>query len=348
MEMSRRENIIAGPCSADTKENLFEIVKQLYGIGIRKIRVGFWKPRTKPGGFEGIGEEGLMWLSELKNTYPGIQIATEVATAEHLEIAMRYGVDIPWIGARTTTDPFAIIDIASALFNLPKKLKENKTLLIKNPVCPDLNLWEGAYLRLKDCGIKNIGFIHRGFKTYEEIKYRNNPVWKIPMQLKLKYPDMKIYCDPSHIAGDKFYVEEVMKQAKAFNFDGFIVETHIHPDEALSDAAQQITPSKLDEFLTNLEAEVNVDNQDNSLMMYRTEIDEIDHSLLNLLSKRMEISKNIGTIKKEHQLKIFQPDRLKLMLEELKTLGKSKNLSPEFVENIWMDIHDESIKVQKL
>lgn len=339
-------NIIAGPCSADTKENLFNTVNELYNIGIRIIRVGIWKPRTKPNMFEGIGEIGLVWIKELKEKYTDLKFAIEIATPEQLNLAIKYNIDIFWIGARTTTDPFAVSNLASAIFNLPKKDKKDKTLLIKNPVCPDIDLWEGAYLRLKDCGIKNIGFIYRGFKTYKSIKYRNEPIWKIPVQLKLKYPELIMYCDPSHIAGDKIYVEEIMKEAKLYGINHFIIESHINPECALSDINQQLTPMKLNEILNDINS-FNEENQNKEkLLIYRKDIDEIDNEIINLLAKRMEVSKNIGKYKKENNIEIFQPERLKALINKLKSVGKELNLTPEFIENIWMEIHDESVRNQ--
>ena len=345
--MDTRLQIIAGPCSVDTEQNLKTIVSQLESFGVTKIRAGIWKPRTKPGSFQGIGEIGLQWMQSIKERDPQIHFGVEVASREHVELAVKHGVQILWIGARTVANPFDVTQIADALFDLPLQKKRSLSLMVKNPICPDIDLWEGAYLRLKDCGVRDISLIHRGFKTYQKTKYRNDPIWKIPLQMKMKHPDLKMICDPSHIAGDKFFVQEIMRQAKAYNFDGFIVEVHNNPSQALSDASQQITPMKLKQILDRLQEQDYAQSQEQTLASCRVQIDQIDAKILRLLQQRMGVSKRIGAIKRQKHMSVFQPERLKELLSSLKARARELGLSQQFVQNIWMEIHNESIQSQQ-
>ena len=334
----KRPIIIAGPCSAESREQVLNTAQSLASKGIRIFRAGIWKPRTKPGGFEGVGAVGLPWLKEVKEK-TGMLTSTEVATPYHVFEAIKVGIDILWIGARTVANPFAMQELADALkgTDIP--------ILVKNPVNPDLELWIGAIERIYGAGIRNIGVIHRGFSSYEKKLYRNLPLWHIPIELKRRYPDLSMFCDPSHIGGKRELVAPIAQQALDLNFDGLIIESHCDPDHALSDAAQQLTPDVLDYTLSMLVIRDNAQTTED-ITVLRKQIDEIDEQLLATLAKRMRISKEIGTYKKEHNMPILQEGRYNDILENRAKLGKAMELNPEFVAEIMKSIHEESVRVQ--
>ena len=333
-----RPVIIAGPCSAESREQVLKTATDLAARGIRIFRAGIWKPRTKPGGFEGIGAEGLPWMKMVKQE-TGMLVATEVATPYHVFEAVKAGIDILWVGARTVTNPFAMQELADALKGV------DIPILVKNPVNPDLELWIGAIERLYGAGIRKLGVIHRGFSSYEKKIYRNLPLWHIPIELRRRYPHLTIFCDPSHIGGKRELVAPISQQALDLNFDGLIVESHCNPDCALSDAGQQITPEVLDYTLKMLVVRDNAQTTEN-ISVLRQQIDEIDEQLLSLLSKRMRISREIGTYKKEHNMPILQSGRYNEILDKRGKMGKSLDLNPEFISEIMKSIHGESVKVQ--
>ena len=334
----KRPIVIAGPCSAETEEQVLETAKGLAARGVKIFRAGIWKPRTKPGGFEGIGAIGLPWLKRVKQE-TGMYVTTEVANRDHVFEALKAGVDMLWIGARTTVNPFAVQEIADALKGV------DIPVLVKNPVNPDLELWIGAIERIYGAGIRKIGVIHRGFSSYEKKLYRNLPLWHIPIELKRRYPELSIFCDPSHIGGKRELVAPISQQALDLNFDGLIIESHCDPDHALSDAAQQLTPDVLDYTLSMLVIRDNAQTTED-ITVLRKQIDEIDEQLLATLAKRMRISREIGTYKKEHNMPILQSGRYNDILENRAKLGKAMELNPDFIAEIMKSIHEESVRVQ--
>ena len=337
---AERPIIIAGPCSAESREQVLSTAQALAAKGIKIFRAGIWKPRTKPGGFEGIGAVGLPWLKEVKQQ-TGMLVSTEVATPTHVFEAVKAGIDLLWVGARTATNPFSMQELADSLRGV------DVPVLVKNPVNPDLELWVGALERLANSGITNIGVIHRGFSSYDKKIYRNVPLWHIPIELKRRFPNLTIICDPSHIGGTRELVAPISQQAMDLNFDGLMIESHCNPDNALSDAKQQITPDVLDYTLKMLVLRENVQTTED-ISILRGQIDEIDEQLLTLLSKRMRISKEIGTFKKEHNMPVLQSGRYNEILEKREKMGAAMNLSGEFVNAIMKSIHEESVRVQLL
>lgn len=334
--------IIAGPCSAETEEQVLSTAQSLKNIGVEHFRASLWKPRTKPGGFEGVGKQGLPWLLRVKNEL-GMRVATEVATREHVEQALDAGIDMLWVGARTTSSPFAIDEIAKAL-----KQNPSVTIMVKNPINPDLNLWIGAMLRFREAGLSNIMAIHRGFSTYGVSSYRNPPHWQIPLELKRLYPEMIILVDPSHITGRSELVASVCQLALDMHFDGLIIETHCQPQEALSDSRQQIRPKDLDYILSHLHCPIKHDSDhDNMLANARMEIDRIDEQIIELLAERERISMEIGRIKTEHDMPIVQPERYEETLKTRKSWAENYHLRSEFIDELWNIIHEESVKKQK-
>jgi chorismate mutase len=334
--------IIAGPCSAESESQMLETAERIKnsGANIPIFRAGIWKPRTKPNGFEGVGVIGLGWLQKVKEIY-GFQTATEVANAHHVEAALKADVDILWIGARSTVNPFTIQEIAEALEGT------NKIVLVKNPVNPDLALWIGAFERLLAKNIVNLGGIHRGFSTYQKTNYRNTPNWQIALDFKNQLPNIPLFIDPSHICGNRTGLAEVSKNAINLGYDGVMIETHCNPDAAWSDAAQQITPEVLCDLLSNLEVRhSSISADENKLAHHRTIISDLDSQLIEMLSERMKISEKIGIYKKKHNITIFQPERWKEITEYILQKANSSNLSPEFVEKLFKAIHEESVEVQ--
>ena len=333
-----RPLVIAGPCSAETEEQVMDTACQLKANGIKIMRAGIWKPRTKPGGFEGVGSEGLAWLKKVKKE-TGMYVSTEVATQKHVYEALKYGVDMLWIGARTTANPFAVQEIAEALQGV------DIPVLVKNPVNPDLELWIGALERLSKVGLTKLGAIHRGFSSYDKTIYRNLPQWHIPIELKRRYPDLPIICDPSHIGGKRDLILPLSQQAMDLNFEGLIIETHCNPDCAWSDASQQVTPDRLKEILETLvirgEGQTTEDLSD-----LRRQIDEFDDQLLALLAKRMRVSCEIGTFKKEHNMTIVQTDRYDEILTKRIAQAEGMGMNPEFMRVVLEAIHEESVRKQ--
>lgn len=336
--------IIAGPCSAETREQTLATAHALAEKGIKIFRAGIWKPRTKPGGFEGRGKVALEWLKEAREQ-TGMKIATEIANRKHLEEALSIDIDAVWIGARTSANPFAVQEIADALEQLPKEKKESLTVLIKNPINPDLELWTGAIERIYASGIRRLGAIHRGFSSYGKHIYRNQPRWAIPIELNRRIPEMPIIFDPSHVGGRRDLVVKLAHQAVAMNFEGLIIEAHCNPDAALSDAAQQLTPDELEKLLASFNKRASSDSNV-SLEDLRLKIDRIDVELLELLSKRMQISRDIGRYKREHKLPVVQTARYKALMEQRVEDGAKLDLSPDFVRIILASIHEESVRQQ--
>lgn len=335
---AKRPMVIAGPCSAETEEQVMNAAKLLSADGIKIMRAGIWKPRTKPGGFEGVGSEGLIWLKNVKKE-TGMYVSTEVATQKHVYEALKHGIDLLWIGARTTANPFAVQEIAEALQGV------DIPVLVKNPVNPDLELWIGALERLSNVGLTRLGAIHRGFSSYDKKIYRNLPQWHIPIELKRRYPDLPILCDPSHIGGTRDLIQPLSQQAMDLNYDGLIIESHCNPDEAWSDAAQQVTPSRLKEILSSLVIrEEGQSTEDLSIL--RRQIDELDNQLLELLAKRMRVSREIGTFKKEHNMTVVQTDRYDEILNKRIPQAKGLDIDPEFMRTILEAIHEESVRQQ--
>ena len=335
--------VIAGPCSAETEEQVMAVANELKASDVSIFRAGIWKPRTRPGGFEGVGAIGLPWLQRVKKE-TGLLVATEVATAEHVKLALEHDIDVLWIGARTTVNPFAVQEIADVLANT------DKIVLLKNPVNPDLSLWLGGLERLYNAGIKKLGVIHRGFSTYDKSKYRNNPEWQIAIDFQNKFPDLPIICDPSHIAGRRDMIEEVSQQALDLNYDGLMIETHCNPDEAWSDAAQQVTPDTLKQIFLDLKVRKEDDKTDDynqRISKLRTQIDEFDSKLLEILGKRMKVADQIGLLKKEKNVAILQNTRWNEILGKMILDGEAKGLSEEFVLKIFKAIHQESINHQE-
>lgn len=334
----RRPLVIAGPCSAETEEQVLKVAHDLKQAGVKIMRAGIWKPRTKPGGFEGVGSEGLAWLRRAKEE-TGLYISTEVATQKHVYEALKYGVDLLWIGARTTANPFAVQEIAEALQGV------DIPVLVKNPVNPDLELWIGALERLSAVGLTHLGAIHRGFSAYGKKLYRNQPQWQIPLELKRRYPHLPIICDPSHIGGKRELIEPLCQQAMDLDFDGLIVETHNHPDEAWSDAAQQITPAMLTSILDGLIIRSNKTSGE-SLSSLRSMIDEVDSQLIDILVRRMQIARSIGHLKKAEGLTVMQTSRYDQIMQRASEQAQRAGLSVDFVVSIFEAIHKESVRAQ--
>lgn len=334
----KRPLVIAGPCSAETEEQVMETARQLAAQGVKIFRAGVWKPRTKPGGFEGIGTEALGWLKKVKQE-TGMYVSTEVATAKHVQEALKFGIDLLWVGARTTANPFAVQEIADALKSV------DIPVLIKNPVNPDLELWIGAIERLHNAGLRKLGVIHRGFSSYDKKLYRNLPQWHIPIELHRRIPNLPIICDPSHIGGRRDLIAPLCQQAMDLQFDGLIIESHNNPDSAWSDKDQQITPDVLSLILNTLVIrEMNQTTE--SLAALRKQIDEIDMSLTELLAKRMRVAGEIGQYKKEHGMAILQATRYDEILSKRIAEGEIMGMSGEFMKTILEAIHTESVRKQ--
>lgn len=335
---SDRPLIIAGPCSAETEEQVMQTAQQLTQKGCRIFRAGIWKPRTKPGGFEGNGEAALPWLSQVKKE-TGMLVSTEVATPEHVELALKYGVDVLWVGARTSANPFAMQALADAMKGL------DVPVLVKNPVNPDLELWIGALERINQAGIKRLGAIHRGFSSYDKKIYRNLPMWQIPIELHRRIPDLPIICDPSHIGGSRELIAPLCQQAMDLGFDGLIVESHCEPDKAWSDAKQQVTPDVLDYILSLLVIRDEKATTE-GITMLRKQIDELDNQLMDLLAKRMRVCREIGQYKKEHNMTVLQTARYNEILEKRGAQGALCGMGAKFVKKIFEEVHEESVRQQ--
>lgn len=335
---SKRPVVIAGPCSAETEEQVMETAKDLAKNGVRIFRAGIWKPRTKPGGFEGVGSVGLTWLQEVKKE-TGMLVATEVANKQHVEEALNAGVDVLWIGARTSANPFAMQEIADSLVGA------DVPVLVKNPVNPDLELWIGAMQRIYNAGIRQIGAIHRGFSAYGKHLYRNMPQWHIPIELRRRMPELTLICDPSHIGGKRELVAPLSQQAMDMGFDGLIVESHCDPDSAWSDKSQQVTPEVLN-FILNMLVVRDTTQTTESLTLLRQQIDQIDNDLLEALSKRMRISREIGQYKKEHSMPVVQTGRYDDILNSRAAAAEELGMNGDFMKTVYQAIHEESVRQQ--
>lgn len=340
---TKRPLIIAGPCSAETEEQVMETAVQLQQTGkIDMMRAGIWKPRTRPGSFEGIGTKGLPWLQRAKKV-TGIPVAVEVATAKQVEDALHFDVDVLWIGARTTVNPFSVQEVADALRGA------DVPVLIKNPINPDLELWIGAVERVAKSGIKQIGLIHRGFSSYGNTEYRNAPMWHLAIEMKRRFPDMLFINDPSHISGRRDILQDVAQTAIDLDFDGLIIESHIDPDKAWSDAKQQVTPERLAELLDGIrwrKEDVASEEYHAALEKLRQQINHLDDELMQILGQRMKISEKIGLYKKENNITILQTNRWNAILERAFKKGDKIGLSREFITKYFDAVHMESINHQ--
>lgn len=333
---------MAGPCSAESPEQLIAVALQLNDLGISIMRAGVWKPRTRPNSFEGKGLEALKWLQSVKQQVP-IKVATEVATPQHVEAALKYGIDVLWLGARTTVNPFLVQEIANALrgVDLP--------ILVKNPINPELALWQGAIERIYNSGNKKVAAIHRGFSTYQKSKFRNTPSWQIPIELKTNFPSLPLLCDPSHISGNRNMIYEISQKALDLGYDGLMIETHPTPETALSDADQQVNFKELKEIINRLRFTKKHSNDAlfiSQLEELREKIDQVDQELVEILSLRKQLIEKIGDYKKDNNVTVFQLERWNEILSSRTEWGNRKNLSGEFIQEIYRTIHDESIRIQ--
>ncbi len=338
-----RPFLISGPCSAESEEQVMATAAELAKIPeVSVFRAGIWKPRTRPNSFEGVGSEGLKWLRTVKQE-TGLMVGTEVANEKHVYEALKYGIDLLWIGARTSVNPFTVQEISDALKGV------DVMVLVKNPINPDLELWIGAIERIARAGITKIGAIHRGFSTYEKTIYRNQPNWQLPIELRRRIPDLPIICDPSHISGTREYLFELSQKAMDLNFDGLMLESHADPDHALSDAAQQVTPGELKELLSRLILRSPVASDPKLLDILgelRQQIDVFDDALLDILEKRMKVAETIGQYKKDNNITILQPTRWDEIIRKVVVHGQVKGLSGEMIDTIFKAIHQESINHQ--
>jgi len=339
---SHKPIFIVGPCSAESEEQVIKTCLELSKYKIDALRAGIWKPRTRANSFEGHGKIALQWFKNAgKET--GLPLAVEVASSKHVEACLNEGIEILWIGARTTVNPFVVQEIADSLKG------SDVTVLVKNPINPDIEMWIGALERLNKAGITKLIALHRGFSTYEHTKYRNIPYWKIPIELKRRIPNLKIFCDPSHISGNRDFILPISQKAIDLDFDGLMIESHLNPENALSDSSQQITPKDFGEILNKLVLKQNkIENQNFNLQLeyLRDKIDKIDYELLELLSERMKIVKDIGIYKKENKVTVFQNARWEELIKNRLEIASQKDLSEEFTLEIFESIHQESIKKQ--
>lgn len=335
--------VIAGPCSAETEEQVMTIANELKDSDVNYYRAGIWKPRTRPGNFEGVGAIGLKWLQRVKEE-TGLKTATEVANRTHVDLALEHDIDLLWIGARSTVSPFIVQEIADALQGT------DKVVLIKNPVNPDLSLWLGAVERLASASIKKLGVIHRGFSTYEKTKYRNIPEWQVAIDLQRRFPDLPLISDPSHITGKRDMIFDVSQTALDLNFDGLMIETHHDPDNAWSDAAQQVTPERLKQIFVDLKMRKETDEEavyKAELSALRAQIDVLDNQLIDLMGKRMKVSDTIGELKRKRNVAVLQTNRWNAILGNMILEGEQRGLSEEFVLRMFKAIHQESINHQE-
>lgn len=339
---TERPFLITGPCSAESEKQVLRVAEELQGF-CDIFRAGIWKPRTRPNAFEGIGYQGLKWLSKVKKEF-GYKVATEVANKDHVQAALEHGIDVLWLGARTTVNPFLVQEIADSLKNYPETI-----VLVKNPVSPDLNLWVGAIERLQLAGLKKLGAIHRGFKTYDKSRFRNPPTWSIPIELKCTFTDLPIFCDPSHITGDRSLVEEVCHQALLLQMDGLMIESHFDPENALSDREQQVTPKQLTHTIENLKFRIQhpvTESSQSKLENLRNQIDLLDQELVQLVANRMDLVKEIKKLKEKEELPVLQPERWQKMMVNRNDWGTKLDLSEEFIQSFFSTIHNESVKKQ--
>ncbi len=340
-EQTANPLMIAGPCSAESEDQLRKSIFPILD-SIQYVRAGIWKPRTRPGNFEGVGSAGLKWLQNLRQERP-FKIATEVATPEHVEIALKYKVDLLWIGARTTVNPFAVSEIAESLQGI------DITVLVKNPIHPELALWKGAIERLAKAGVLKLGAIHRGFHSYQKSKFRNIPLWQIPLDLKSDFPDLPLICDPSHIGGERSMIFDISQRALDLSYDGLMIETHFDPDNALSDPKQQVTPNALIDILAELRTrnpEFSDELNQGQLDIIREQIDQADLEILDAITKRLDLVEQIGEFKRDNNVAIFQISRWKEIFKSRQKLGKEMDLDPKFVVDILRLLHQQSVKKQ--
>ena len=338
-----RPSVIAGPCSAETQEQVMETAKGLKDLGINVYRAGIWKPRTHPGSFEGVGAEGLRWMQQAKKEY-GLKISTEVASEKHVFECLKFGVDLVWLGARTTANPFLVQEIADALKDT------DIPVLVKNPVNPDLDLWIGALERLNRAGIRKLGVIHRGFSTFEKIKYRNDPQWQVAVELRSRFPQLPFFVDPSHLGGSKEYIREISQRSLDLGFEGLMIESHCNPSCALSDAKQQLTPDELRDMLYN---QIHVRDNDSdspqwkeNIDQLRAKIDIIDENIIYALGSRMKISRQIGEYKRDNNIAILQTSRWDAVLAKVVEKGREYGLSEKFLNDVFNAIHEASVETQ--
>ena len=338
-----RPSVVAGPCSAESEEQVLETAKGLKDLGINVYRAGIWKPRTHPGSFEGIGTEGLRWMQKVRKEY-GLKISTEVASAKHVYECLKFGVDLVWIGARTTANPFLVQEIADALKDT------DIPVLVKNPVNPDLDLWIGALERLNGAGIKKLGVIHRGFSTFDKIQYRNDPQWQIAIELRSRYPELPVFVDPSHMGGSTDYIREISQRSLDLGFEGLMIESHCNPSVALSDAKQQLTPCELKDLLYNQivvkEKDSDAPEWKENIDQLRAKIDILDENLLYTLASRMKISRQIGEYKRNNNIAILQTSRWDAILAKVIEKGREYGLSEKFVMEFFNAIHEASVDIQ--
>lgn len=337
----KRPFIIAGPCSCETEQQMMETAVRLKDKGVTALRAGIWKPRTRPGMFEGIGIEGLSWLVQAGKA-AGLPTAVEVANGQHVEDALEAGIDILWIGARTTVNPFSIQEVADALKGV------DVPVLVKNPLNPDLQLWIGGLERVYVAGIRRLGAVHRGFSSYEKTKYRNKPMWELPIELRRLHPEIPIVTDPSHICGDRSMIGETAQKAFDLNFDGLMIESHRDPENAWSDSKQQVTPERVGEIISKLVIRSSVLDYEaeDFLAVLRGHIDRIDNYLLELMGERMEVARQIGEFKRENGITILQAARWDQIVRDRVAKGGTKELTEEFVRDLMKAVHQESIRHQ--
>lgn len=338
-----RPSVVAGPCSAETEEQVLETAKGLKELGINVFRAGIWKPRTHPGCFEGVGIPGLKWLQKVQKEY-GLKVAVEVANEKHVYECLKHGVDVVWIGARTTANPFLVQEIADALAG------SDVPVLVKNPVNPDLDLWIGALERLYGAGIRKLGVIHRGFSTFDKIRYRNDPHWDIAIELRSRFPKLPFFVDPSHMGGSRDYIQEISQRSLDLGFEGLMVEAHCNPSAALSDSKQQLTPEQLKDMLHNNIVVRNADSESKewkeNIDQLRAKIDVIDENILYALGSRMQISRRIGEYKKDNNVAIVQASRWDSILDKVIEKGHEYGLSEKFLKDVFNAIHEASVEVQ--
>lgn len=331
--------LIAGPCSAETREQVLKTAEGLSALPLDYYRAGIWKPRTRPGEFEGVGNSAIPWLQEVKNQF-GLKISTEVAKAEHVEAVLKAGFDMIWIGARSTANPFTVQEIADALKGV------NIPVMVKNPTNPDLKLWIGAIERVEKAGIKEISAIHRGFSVYEKTLYRNNPNWQIPIDLKQELPTIPLICDPSHIGGRDYLLLEIAQRAFDLRYDGLMIETHCSPKDAWTDAKQQITPTELSTLLNSLKVRGRQEIEEEEIIQLRSQLTSKDEEIIRILRERMDVSGLIGSYKKQHNIAILQNSQWEESLRKNLERAKNADLSPQFSNDLFRLIHQESIRIQ--
>ena len=337
--------LIAGPCSAESREQTLTTASLLAEIGVKIFRAGVWKPRTKPGGFEGVGSIALGWLKEVKDK-TGMATATEIATPSHLHEALEADVDIFWIGARTTANPFAVQLIADALAQYPESRRDRMAVLVKNPINADIELWIGAMERIYNAGIRKLGAIHRGFSSYGPHIFRNPPIWKIPLEFHRRLPEVTLLCDPSHIGGKRELVLPLAHKALNMNFDGLIIESHCSPESALSDMHQQLLPNDLTPLMHSLSTPRNRNFSTNTIETLRRTIDDIDDKLIETLAKRMEVAREIGKLKRVNDIPVVQKDRYNELITRHTASAENAGLNPDFVLRLLAEIHEESVRQQ--